>query len=189
MDKESQIKNIAGYISIILFIFINNPFLKLLLAVFYILFSALRGMKIKILPNLTIFLSIIIINILVPQGLILYRLGPIIITRESLFSGIEKSSLLIGLLYLSRNISLINIKLPGRAGIIIRDTFHYFNQLTEGERISPKNLISQIDKKLMALTPINYCADNKKKVATNNLYILSLVTGIIFALDNILFNF
>jgi len=189
MGEESSIKNLAGYISLVLFILIENPFIKLGLAIFYILLSLINGMRIKILPNLILFVSITIINLFVPQGQILLKWHSITITRDALFSGIEKSSLLIGLMYLSKNITFSSIKIPGRAGYVIRDTFHYFNQLSSGERITKGDIIKQIDKKLLNLTSIK---DGETINSSNNkklLYIILLLTLIAFTLDKFLLSF
>lgn len=189
MDKESPITHIAGYLSIALFLFIEHPFLKLFLAIFYIVFSLLSGMKVKIMPNLILFSSLILINLLVPQGEVLFELSYIIITKDALFNGIEKSSLLIGLLYLSKNISFSNIKIPGRPGIIIRDAFYYFNQLSSGDRIKPVKILEQIDQKLVELKPPEESLQNDNKPISKTLYFLMGITLITFTLDKFFLTF
>lgn len=146
-------------------------------------------MRIKLLPNIILLMSITVINLFVPQGQVLYTWKSIIITKEALYSGIEKSALLIGLMYLSKNITFSHIKIPGRAGVVIRDTFHYFNQLSSGERIGKTNIINQIDNKLMGLTPISNLEQQHNNKASNYLYIIMIITVIAFLLDNFLLNF
>lgn len=190
MDKEFNIKYLAGFFTIVIFLLINNPLIRLFMACIFILISFLSGSKVKLKPNLILFISITIITILSPEGLVLFSIGSLKITKGALLTGIDRSSLLIGLLYLSKNISMSNIKFSGKIGIIIRDTFHYFNQLTSGEQVKFKNLIPQLDNKLLSLTPYNlkdYSVENTKKRNSN--YIILFLTLILFLLDKLLYNF
>lgn len=130
------------------------------------------------------------ISLFTPQGLILTTWGPIILTKGAIYSGISRSSMLIGLLYLSKNISLSQIKFSGTLGIIIRDTFHYFNQLTSGEKIKFSNMIVEIDNKLLNLKPyssedLDLTKEHKKDF---NLTIF-IITLFLFLLDKILYTF
>lgn len=96
-------------------------------------------------------LTLTILEQFTPRGLVLYTLGPFNITKGSLESGLFKSSLLIGTIYLSKIITSGTIKLPGKIGILIADIFSYFNQLSSGSKITPKNLINDLDNKLLNL--------------------------------------
>lgn len=190
MDKGNRIRYLINFITIILFLLISNPFIKLILAILYIGISFLSGSRIKILPNVILFSSIVFISILSPRGLIILSLGPITITQAALYSGISKSSMLIGLLYLSRDISISNLKFHGGLGLIIRDTFHYFNQLTSGDRVRFSTMITDIDRKLLDLKPysINKNKSNADSVRRYN-YTNFIATVLLVILDKFLYTF
>ncbi|OQY37724.1 MAG: hypothetical protein B6229_07795 [Spirochaetaceae bacterium 4572_7] len=133
-----------------------------------------NGTKIRILPNLILSLSIIGINIISPSGLVLLDLGFIEITKGALRTGIDKSAMLIGLLYLSKNISNIDVKLPGEFGLTLRDTFYYFSQLTNGERVTFNGIMGQIDNKLLNLQP--YSGSDVKNSKQNSFNLIKIIT-------------
>lgn len=189
MAEEYIINTILSIITMLLFIFINNPLIKTILALFYITVSLINGSKVKILPVLLMFLTIITINIMTPGGLVIFELGSFSITKGALFRGLGRSSLLIGILYLSRNISLTTIRIPGSFGFLIRDTFHYFSQLSSGERIRAKYLIEDLDKKLLNLKSFSPEASQTSDTEKRKHVILPLcavMTIIMFTIDNIL---
>ncbi len=160
------------------------------MAILYLLLSFLSGSKVKILPNVVLFNSIMLITILSPEGLILTTIGPLVITKGAIYSGIGRSSLLIGLLYLSKNISMSNIKFSGKLGLIIRDTFHYFNQLTSGDRVKFSNFLIQIDEKLLNLKPYSLGENNSTIIPKLNFsYITFIITLILFLLDKFPYTF
>lgn len=135
------------------------------------------------------YFTVIAINLVSPNGLVILKIGSFPITKDSLLKGIEKSSLLTGILYLSKNISLTKIKIPGNLGIIIRDTFHYFSQLTGGDRIRPQNLIEDLDNKLLELKPFSSSDSLIKPLAGSSKMVLpvcTIVTITMFTIDNIL---
>ncbi len=151
----------------------------------------MEGKKVKLLPNIMVCFTVVFISLLSPYGQILFNLGPLPLTKGAIISGIDKASLLIGLIYLSKNILNIQVKFPGYFGSLLRDTFHYFNQLTNSEKITKKNIISQIDEKLLNLKPYfpkiqELKASNDKGLKFN--IITTLLTTFFFILDNIPFN-
>ncbi len=110
-----------------------------------------------------------------------------------MLSGIDKASLLIGLLYLSKNTSSINIKIPGELGLIIKNTFLYFSQLTNNNQINLKNkseIFLRLDNMLLDLKPdIDSTSNVKNLIVKNSSYFVLIVSLIIFTLDNFLFTF
>ncbi|MBN2619147.1 MAG: hypothetical protein JXR64_12610 [Spirochaetales bacterium] len=146
-------------------------------------------MRIKIIPNIILLFSVIIINLLYPFGRVLFYLGPLRITLESLLSGIQKGSLLIGLMYLSKNISISSIKIPGEVGLLIKDTFYYFNQFTQGDKVKFKTFITDIDNKLLALSNTKPVESEIIRKNRNNTLIIFSTTLILFILDLNPFNF
>lgn len=185
MDKEFNIMYLI-LISILLFLLINNPIIKLTLALLYIVISIINGQKVKILPNVLLFISIVIISFLTPYGKILLQWGPIVITKEAILSGTGKASLLIGMIYISRTLTLENIRLKGSLGGVIEDTFLYFNQLTKGNRITIKNFMKEIDGRLLGLQKGKIDSQSEKiRTKSKSGYVILTITILLFALDNI----
>lgn len=173
-----------------MFLFISNPYIKLITAILYILVTYLSGFRVKLLPNILLFISILIVSLFSPVGLVITNIGPITITLGAFEEGLNNSALLIGLLYLSKHISMSNIKFKGTTGILIRDTFHYFNQLTSGDKIKFKGFIEQIDNKLLNLTPYNSDSNtNEVKNTKDNSKVIFVITLSLILLDKLYHNF
>lgn len=172
--------------SIILFLLINNPLVKLALSLIYIIVSIINGQKVKILPNILLFISIVIISLFSPYGKVLLQLGPILITEEAILSGINKASLLIGMIYISRTLTLNNVKLKGSLGRVIERTFIYFNQLTRGDKITIKNFMTEIDNRLLNLKKDKVESQSQSiSSKSKTVYAILTITILFFALDNI----
>ena len=189
MVKGEHIKLTISILSITLFLFIQNPLLKLGITFLYILGFKLFGQKVRLIPNIFLIISIIVINVLSPEGRVLYTFGQFNLTVEALLGGIDKSALLVGLIYLSKILTKEPITIPGYFGELLSKTFFYFNQLTSGDKVNIKTFIRDIDKKLYELDH-NY----KESFVSNNkidpLQIaVSITTLLTFILDNFLDNF
>jgi hypothetical protein len=70
-------------------------------------------------------------NLAVPLGRVLARLGPVAVTEGALSSGLAKGLTLVGLAYLSRLCVRPGLTLPGAAGRYVARTFFYLNRLLE----------------------------------------------------------
>lgn len=82
-----------------------------------------------------IFLAITVaVNLAVPLGRVLWRLGPWSITQGALEGGLAKGLTLVGLVYLSRFSVRPELRLPGAAGRYVARTLFYLNRLLELRR-------------------------------------------------------
>lgn len=164
---------------------IENPYLKLLCSLSFLIINIKLGKKVRIVPNILLLVTLMLLEQFTPRGLILYALGPFNITMGSLESGLFKSSLLIGTIYLSKIITSGTIKLPGKIGILIADIFSYFNQLSSGNNLSPSNLINDLDNKLLNLNrDVNEVEYSGKTIKTQ---ITPLILTLIFITLDITF--
>lgn len=155
------------------------------MALIYMISCKLWGFKIKLLPNFLLFITLIIITQFNPKGLVLFSIGFYNITKGAIETGIYKASLLIGTIYLSKIITTGRILLPGGIGLLLGDIFSYFNQLTSGERIKGKNIIEELDKKLLNLESKD--SSLKENIIFNRNRLLPLVLTIsILILDRIM---
>jgi hypothetical protein len=70
-----------------------------------------------------------VVNLAVPLGRVLLRLGPVAVTEGALSSGLAKGLTLVGLAYLSRLCVRPGLILPGAVGRYVSRTFFYLNRL------------------------------------------------------------
>ena len=100
-----------------------------------------------------IFLAVTVaVNLAVPLGRVLCRLGPWSITRGALEAGLAKGLTLVGLVYLSRFCVRPELRLPGAAGRYVARTLFYLNRLLElRARLSLARLGDSLDRVLLEL--------------------------------------
>lgn len=111
----------------------------------------LKGSRVNVLRSLILLLILVVISLLTPQGLVLFKVGSIEVTYIALTKGIYKGSLLIGSLYLSKLITSGTVKLPGSLGVFIGEIFFYFSQFSTKRKIEYKNIVKELDHILLNL--------------------------------------
>ena len=114
--------------------------------------SFVRRKKIRIVPSVLLTACVTFFTLLSPLGKTLTIIRSFRITQDALFIGLQKSAVLVGMVFFSQTIVSYNITLPGKAGRLIADVLFWFNQLTV-QRISFKkgHIIAQIDEILCNL--------------------------------------
>jgi heptaprenyl diphosphate synthase len=142
---------IAGLCVIPAFVFQASLLLKWLQVLEFMILSAVAGKRVKVLPNVVMITSIVAAHLLTPVGEVLWRVAGVPVTRGALVNGLEKSALLIGMIYLSRFSIRPGVKLPGRIGSMLSLVFVYFEQTLAGERLRRGNIIEQIDERIIAV--------------------------------------
>ncbi len=114
-----------------LFLFQTSFYVRIFQTVSVIILFLLRGKRFKVLPNVLLFTGITTAHLLQPAGEILLTVFGLSITKDALVSGVSKSLLLIGLVYISRISISSRLLLPGRAGRLLGSVFFYFEKITE----------------------------------------------------------
>jgi heptaprenyl diphosphate synthase len=100
-----------------------------------------------------VFLVIVIFNLIIPYGQVLFSVGAFKITLGALMTGIHRAVTLQGLIMLSRISIRPDLKIPGSFGSLIGESFRYFNLITESRpRISRKNLLYDINNLMIELS-------------------------------------
>jgi len=89
-------------------------------------------------------------NLAVPLGRVMARLGPLAVTEGALSSGLAKGLTLVGLAYLSRLCVRPGLTLPGAAGRYVARTFSYLNRLLE-RGLRPAGFADGLDRVLAEL--------------------------------------
>lgn len=159
-NKVQKIFFLISALILILFLLIpKNLFVKTLsLAVIFVLLEIKKRGKVRILPSLFILLSVVISNLLVPFGKILFTVEKwhVLITQGALFAGLERGVVLVGFLFFSQLIIDKNIILPGALDAFFKRVLGVFDILS-GEKISFEKsekisgLTARIDEKLLSL--------------------------------------
>lgn len=132
-----------------------RPVIQWVCVIIFFLIAKVKRNRIRILPSIFISLSIIFFSFLSPSGKILLTVGSFRITENSLVYGLNRASILVGLVFLSQTIVSLNLKFPGKAGMFINEMFMYFSKLT-AVRISFKDfkfkkIIETLDSKLLEI--------------------------------------
>jgi hypothetical protein len=101
-------------------------------------------------PGTLVFLAVtVLINLTVPLGRVLTRVGPLAVTEEALQAGLDKALTLAALIYLSRFFIRRSLVLPGPLGRYVGGTLQYLNRLLElRSRIRLRHLASDLDRVL-----------------------------------------
>ena len=115
------------------FIFQDNVLLKWLHVFMFMFFSVLAGKKIRIIPNIIMLAGITAANLLTPLGEVIFYIMKFPVTKGALYSGLEKSALLSGMIYISRIALSGDFHLSRNRRNILSDLFYYFERIMEGE--------------------------------------------------------
>lgn len=87
--------------------------------------------KLKFLPPLIIFVSIVFFSLLQPFGKVLFSVFSFDITWGALVSGIKRASILTIMVFVSRLFVSRSFKIPGKAGEFMNTVFYYLGLLTQ----------------------------------------------------------
>jgi uncharacterized membrane protein len=106
----------------------------------------LSGGRIRILQVSIMTASIILFNLMVPLGRVLWSPLYLPITQGALLSGIQKALTVEGMIFLSRWMLKDGLRLPGKLGQLVSQSFEILGHLTDSrKKLDPKNLIRSID--------------------------------------------
>lgn len=116
--------------------------------VFFMMFAAIMGRRVRLLPPAVMLLSVVIANLFSPNGRVLLSFWRFDVTSGAIRLGFLKGSLLIGLIYVSRVSVGPGLRIPGRFGALFLKTFAYFEELTEKWPDTRGDLLARIDELL-----------------------------------------
>jgi hypothetical protein len=122
---------IAGALASLAFLFQTQLVLKLALFAAFLIAALASGKRVSLLTTLFVSLGIVVANLLVPVGRVLWRAGPLAITETALLDGIAKAVTFEGLIYISKASIRPGLRLPGRFGSIVASAFVYYDRIVE----------------------------------------------------------
>ena len=183
------IRFLWGTCLLILFLFQQQPILKLLLVALFAIMALFAGKRIRFGYFLTLVVSITVFNLLTPFGLVLATVGPLRITQGALVNGATKGITIVGLVFASLFTVSRHLVLPGSFGLFLARSFFYFERLySEKKRIRRDHVIEDIDsimERVSNLEDESTPAEGKGKTTTRGILIASavlLVVGATFLL-------
>ncbi len=143
---------LTGIIVIACFLFQPNLIVRIIQVLVFAAITVLAGKRIRIGYFLIMVTSITVFNLLTPVGEVLFRLGPIVVTRGALWQGLMKGFAIPGLVFISLFAVRPDLRLPGRLGGLIARLFFYFEHLLDGrKRIRLTRLVDSVDELLLEL--------------------------------------
>ena len=127
--------------------------LRVLLFLFFWFLATLAGKKNNPFLTLLIILGIVMFNLIVPYGRVLFAIGSFKITQGALIAGIHRAVTLEALIMLSRLAVRPDLRFPGLFGELIGESFRMFALLINQRRhITGKTFIADIDRLLFELS-------------------------------------
>ncbi|WP_043923127.1 hypothetical protein [Leadbettera azotonutricia] len=144
---------IAGLIIMPALLFNPYPLFRILQFLFFWFLAWLSGKKNNPLITFLVMLFIVAFNLIVPYGRVLAAIGPFKITTGALMAGIQRAVTLEGLIMLSRFSIRRDLRIPGKFGELIGESFRIFAIIMDRKKaITRKNLMGDIDKLLIELS-------------------------------------
>ena len=120
---------------------------------FFWFLAWLSGKKINPLPVIFVIFGIVVFNMIIPYGKILFSIGPFKITQGGLFAGINRAVTFEALVILSKATVRSDIKLPGVFGEVLGESLRIFSVLIgRKHHITAGNLIADIDNLMIELS-------------------------------------
>ena len=150
-DTMAFFSAVCGLISVLPFVFSASFKAKLILAVFYMALCFSCGKRIRLLPNIILFLTVTALHCFQPFGKVLFTIGDFPFTEGAIHTGLFRSATLIGLVYLSRLCVRPSIAFPGKAGRVLSAALRDFERLTAGSRPALSNFWVSLDTILAAV--------------------------------------
>ncbi|MBR6297277.1 MAG: Gx transporter family protein [Treponema sp.] len=154
----NMVSNIVAACLLLAILLIPNRLLLkwLSLALMLVLLEIKKRGKVRILPPFFIVASIILSNLFLPLGKVLFSIGKLEITQGAIFNGLERSVVLCGFLFFSQLIIDKRMRLPGKLGRFFKKILAVFDMLS-GEKIRVEKagkisgLMARIDERLLFL--------------------------------------
>ncbi|MDR1147327.1 MAG: Gx transporter family protein [Spirochaetaceae bacterium] len=142
----------AGLFMAAALLFTKGVMVRSVLFFAFLLLALLAGKTGNIFLTFVFFVVIVLFNALIPYGRVLFEIGAFSLTEGALTQGIEKAATVEGLVMLSRFTISPRLRLPGRAGALLTESFLLLPQLYEKKAaIHTKTFIDDIDKALLEL--------------------------------------
>lgn len=143
---EPWISALLGFIVAVIFLLQQGIFIKAVYLALFIAWTWLAGKRFSLVSTVVVSAGIVVANLLIPSGRVLFRLGPLAITQFALTEGISKALTFEGLMYLSKASIMPGLHFPGRFGAIIAQAFQYYDRIIEYRgKVRAKTVVRDVD--------------------------------------------
>jgi heptaprenyl diphosphate synthase len=169
---------IAGLVTMPSLLFNPGTEFRAFQFLFFLLLVWLSGKKINPFPVIFVVLCIVVFNLIVPYGRILFSAGMFKITEGALITGVNRAVTFEGLVMLSKVSIRSDLKLPGAFGELLGESLRIFSIIvSKKHRITAKNFITDIDSLMLELSNenINMAAFNEVRTKPLGYVILAVV--------------
>jgi len=144
---------ITGFLIMPALLFNPNEMFRILQFVLFWFLAWLSGKKNNPLFTFLVMLGIVVFNLIIPYGQVLFSIGLFKITSGALMTGINRAVTLEGLIMLSRFAIRQDLKIPGLFGELICESFRIFSiVMNQKQHITRKNFIGDIDRLMLDLS-------------------------------------
>jgi len=169
---------IAGLLIMPAMLFIPSTGYRCYQFVFFCILVLLSGQKINFLITFPIIMFIIVFNLIIPYGRVLFSLGAFKITSGALQAGVHRAFTLQSFVMLSKLVIRRDLKIPGAFGELLCESLHIFSAIINKKyNIPKKNVFVEIDNLMLELSEITPPAPDEKTIKTKpaGFVILTLV--------------
>jgi len=136
----------AGTVLLLALLFSGSLAVQGAIVILGVVLVLLDSSRIKILPVIGMSASIILFNLFVPFGKVLWSPFYLPVTEGALLSGIKKALTVEGMIFISRWMLKPGFSLPGKAGLLVSQAFDILGHLSLGrKKLDRKNVIASID--------------------------------------------
>jgi heptaprenyl diphosphate synthase len=127
--KAALVKGAATLLGMAAFLLIPVFAVRVGLFLLFWLLAALARKKTNPVFTVIALAAVILANLFPAYGKILFRAGPFVIAQGSLMQGIQRAVTMEGLIMLSKLALASELPLPGKFGLLLRETFGILEQL------------------------------------------------------------
>ena len=140
------ISALAGFVVALVFLVQQEILVKAAFLAVFIGWTWLAGKRFSLISTIVVSAGIIVANLLIPSGRVLFKLGPLAVTQFALTEGISKALTFEGLMYLSKAAIMPGLHFPGRFGAIIAQAFQYYDRIIEYRgKVRAKTVVRDVD--------------------------------------------
>lgn len=143
---------LAGAVLAIAYLFEGNLAIKLFLFALMAVSVVAAGKRFSFIAALIVSAGIVLANLLVPSGRVLFTIGPFAVTQFALKDGVLKALTFEGLMLISKATIMPGLRLPGRLGSIVAAAFLYYDRIIEYKgRVRAASLAADADALMLAV--------------------------------------
>jgi len=169
---------VAGLLIMPALLFIPSTGYRCYQFVFFCILVLLSGQRINFLITFPIIMFIIVFNLIIPYGRVLFSFGAFKITSGALQAGVHRAFTLQSFVMLSKLTIRKDLKIPGAFGELLCESLHIFSAIINKKYVIPKkNFLVKIDNLMLELSEITLPAPDEKIIKTTpkGFLILTLV--------------